>query len=378
MPSFKPKNAKKILAPVSQHFTLDKKHSEKISEFACNEKEKIPKLKTEIKKMMKKIKTSVEKEQQDEAHHRIVQLKKEIDVLQNIKIEYYLDNSKHIFEYFENKKKIEEIDTQNEKKQNLLLQKFFNANTEIPQQTIGTNNAVQSYIQNVDNSLIDQSFYYRKSSVCPNCSNGEMISMEDEGIMLCNKCYVVSKYLIENEKPSYREPPREVSFYAYKKINHFKEILAQFQGRESTYIPPEVLENIKLQIKKERIEMLKISYEELKSLLKKLGYNKYYEHINFIKTKLGIPCLTIPQHVEDTLCNFFTEIQYPYAKHCPDYRINFLHYYYVLYKLLQLIRHPEYLKDIPMLKDKDKLIEQDIIWKKICQELNWEFIPTTI
>jgi glutaredoxin-related protein len=202
-----------------------------------------------------------------------------------------------------------------------------------------------------------------------------MISMEDEGIMLCNKCYVVSKYLIENEKPSYREPPREVSFYAYKKINHFKEILTQFQGRESTHIPSEVIEKIKLQIKKERIQLSKITYDELKTLLKKLGYNKYYEHINFIKSKLGIPCLILPQHIEDTLCNFFMEIQYPYAKHCPDYRINFLHYYYVLYKLLQIIGQTEYLKEIPMLKDKDKLIEQDIIWKKICIDLNWEFIP---
>jgi hypothetical protein len=44
---------------------------------------------------------------------------------------------------------------------------------------------------------------------------------------------------------------RVVCFYAYKRINHFKEILAQFQGKETTQIPPEVIENIKLQIKKD-------------------------------------------------------------------------------------------------------------------------------
>ena len=41
------------------------------------------------------------------------------------------------------------------------------------------------------------------------------------------------KYLIENEKPSYKEPPKEVCFYAYKRINHLREILAQFQAKES-------------------------------------------------------------------------------------------------------------------------------------------------
>jgi hypothetical protein len=36
----------------------------------------------------------------------------------------------------------------------------------------------------------------------------------------------------------------------------------------------------------------------------------------------------------------------------------------------------QYLQDIPMLKDREKLIEQDETWKKMCEELNWEFIAT--
>jgi hypothetical protein len=29
-----------------------------------------------------------------------------------------------------------------------------------------------------------------------------------------------------------------------------------------------------------------------------------------------------------------------------------------------------------MLKDREKIIEQDEIWKKMCSELDWEFIAT--
>jgi hypothetical protein len=36
----------------------------------------------------------------------------------------------------------------------------------------------------------------------------------------------------------------------------------------------------------------------------------------------------------------------------------------------------KYLEHFPMLKDPEKRMEQDIIWKKICEELDWEFIPT--
>ena len=193
---------------------------------------------------------------------------------------------------------------------------------------------------------------------------------------MCNFCFNNKKFLIENDKPSYKDPPKEICFYAYKKINHFKEILAQFQGKETTLIPDSVIQNLLNQIKKERISISTLTYNDTKLLLKKLGYNKYYEHINFIKDKLGILPPIISQELEDTLCNFFMEIQYPYARHCPDYRVNFLHYYYVLYKLFELLNEKSYLKEIPMLKDREKLIEQDTIWRKICEELNWEFIST--
>jgi hypothetical protein len=53
-----------------------------------------------------------------------------------------------------------------------------------------------------------------------------------------------------------------------------------------------------------------------------------------------------------------------------------LNYYYTAYKLCELLGEIQYLTDFPMLKDKDKRVEQDIIWKNICKELNWEFIPT--
>jgi hypothetical protein len=53
-----------------------------------------------------------------------------------------------------------------------------------------------------------------------------------------------------------------------------------------------------------------------------------------------------------------------------------LNYYYTAYKLCELLGEEQYLEHFPMLKDKEKRIEQDVIWKKICEELDWEFIPT--
>ena len=296
--------------------------------------------------------------------------------------QYHLNNSKYIFDYFENKKNISNGEVVSKPK-NKILDAFFKIDNSLSLSSITNtvvenknNNIFQKYLTNIDDSFLDINSFVRSSDICQSCYKGELIPLDDEGVLICNNCFKNVQYLIENEKPSYKEPPKEVCFYAYKKINHFKEILAQFQGKETTQIPQHVIENLKQQIKKERIETNKLTYYKTKELLKKLGYNKYYEHINFIKDKLGIKPPIISQELEEILCNFFMEIQYPYAKHCPDYRVNFLHYYYVLYKLFELLNEKHYLPEIPMLKDREKLIEQDTIWKKICEELDWEFIPT--
>jgi hypothetical protein len=116
--------------------------------------------------------------------------------------------------------------------------------------------------------------------------------------------------------------------------------------------------------------------ENIKEMLKKLGLSKYYEHIPFIKDKLGIKPPVMSPELEETLYNLFIELQRPYSKYCPDDRVNFLNYYYTAYKLCELLGEVQYLSEFPMLKDRDKIIEQDIIWAKICNDLGWSFIPT--
>ena len=377
MPIFKQKNTKIPKLCKKKSITLDGTHRDFINEFKRDEIDKIPKLKAERKEWKEKLKNVESLEQRLDYEDKIETINKAIKILIQKKKEYFLDNSQYIFGYFENKKNISSVNSVSVSgNKTKLVDAFFKINKDTPDSNIVENNIFQKYLSNIDESFLDINSFLTPTDVCQSCYKGELIPVEDEGVLICNNCSKNFQYLIENEKPSYKEPPKEVCFYAYKKINHFKEILAQFQGKETTQIPLEVIENLKLQIKKERIDMNSLTYYTTKTLLKKLSYNKYYEHINFIKNKLGIKPPMISQELEEILCNFFMEIQYPYAKYCPDYRVNFLHYYYVLYKLFELTGETHYLSEIPMLKDRDKLIEQDTIWKKICFEKDWEYIPT--
>jgi len=222
-------------------------------------------------------------------------------------------------------------------------------------------------------SIIPQTY---DNCTCVVCRIGERIESELDGFSICNNCGDSATNVIDMDIGNYKEVPIETSFYAYKRINHFKEILAQFQAKETTQIPDDILNDIKSQVKKERLRKDEITTKKTKEILKKLGYNKYYEHIPFIKDKLGIKPPVMPQELETTLCNLFNELQDPYAKCCPNDRVNFLNYYYTIYKLCELLDQKQFLPFFPMLKDRDKRIEQDVIWRQICVELQWLFIPT--
>jgi hypothetical protein len=382
MPSFKPKSCKKIKFNKKTTVTLDTKHKEFLNEFSKDENT-ILDFKYQIQQLKKKLNEDSEKlsvEDKLDIKDNISLLKETIKNTKLKKKEYFLDNSKFIFEYFENKKNISTgTNTQTITNKSKLVNNFFKIKEDDDTSNVDqkdNNNIVLKYLTNVSDDFLDVNNFIYPTDICFVCHKGELIPLEEYGILICNICSRSIPYLIENEKPSYKEPPKEVCFYAYKRINHFKEILAQFQGKETTQIPEDVIENIKLQIKKERIEVSQITNLKTKEILKKLGYNKYYEHIPFIKDKLGIKPPIMSPELEETLCNLFIELQAPYSKYCPDDRVNFLNYYYTAYKLCELLGEEKYLDQFPMLKDPEKRMEQDVIWKKICKELDWEFIPT--
>ena len=53
-----------------------------------------------------------------------------------------------------------------------------------------------------------------------------------------------------------------------------------------------------------------------------------------------------------------------------------MNYSYITRKILELEGQTEYIDKFELLRSRDKLIRHDMIWKDICHELNWEFIPS--
>ena len=215
---------------------------------------------------------------------------------------------------------------------------------------------------------------------CETCPDSNLLHFHDTSDLVCDSCGAIIACLI-SEELTYKEEQEtseKVVNYSYKRENHFNEWLSQFQAQELTNIPDEVIEQLRSELKKIKIKKLEdITHAKIRGLLKKLKLNKYYEHVPYITNILnGIKPPKMSQELEECLRMMFKDIQKPFDTHCPAERKNFLSYSYVLYKFCELLSEDEYLKYFPLLKSKEKLYQQDVIWKMICQDLKWEFIPT--
>ena len=300
----------------------------------------------------------------------------ELNDLDKLNLENKKNNKKKIKKQSKTRYK-KTIQLQNKRK-NFSIQDFFSSNTKTSSKNSKKATILDKFLTIVDNNYNTVKYNSKKDIIkCKTC-NSEKKPIASDGFCVCLNCGECEPIIIESDKPNYKDPIPEKSGYPYKRQNHFQELISRFQAKESTEIPKEVFDKIIIELKKQKIyDRSTINLAKMKEILKKLSLNNYYEHIPHIISKLtGIPPPTISRETESTLKIMFKDIQKPFEKHCPKDRVNFLSYSYVLHKFCQLLELDHLLEHFPLLKNRDKLRQQDNIWKNICADLRWEYISS--
>ena len=306
-------------------------------------------------------------------------IQKKIDEVQNNINTYYLDNGLLLNDYYNNN-----YSRTKGKSTSKGILDFFTETDNKLEDTGDTDivykeDILSRYISNINDEYLNKNFEDIEDNIhiCINCNNN-MLYKSKESEIYCDTCGYTDIILINNEKSFNKEIPREISYFSYKRINHFNEWLAQFQAKETTDIPNEIYQKVSDELKKNiNLDIKNITNKLVRDILKKLKLSKYYEHIPNISniiTGRTAPILTL--HSEEILRSMFKDIQNPFMKHCPVYRKNFLSYSYVLHKFCQLLELDEFLIYFPLLKSREKLQQQDKIWNNICLELDWQYIPS--
>jgi hypothetical protein len=269
--------------------------------------------------------------------------------------------------------------------------------------SIKTKGKITSYIDIHDNSeksradvydelmqLTDPNYVSEKlqkdrsmTCLCKTPDENNIIFNFTTGTQICEACGSELSHFYDSQFTSYKESQEhDVPIdFPYIRMNHFNELIAQFQAKEQTDIPEQVFQDLKTEFKKDRITNYnQLHYKLVKQKLQKLGHTNMYEHIPYIMHKFnGLPPPVLTLEDETQFRIMFKQIQEPFerCKHlAKSDRKNFLSYSYVFYKFAELLSLDHLLRCFRLLKSREKLFAQDKVWKAICAIKEWQFIPS--
>ena len=381
--TIKDKPLKKIKADL--RITVDSIHTNQINNIKNNLNEK-ENLENKINLLENKINLEKDLNEKIKLQNNLINLKNKFNKYNsNEHIDYYLDNGLLLSDYYDNTSKFTENNNTKKddtKEKKTILHFFEKNNNNDNNENININNSdnydniINNYMSNINDEYIND-FKIDDINICKNCNKKLTLSFVSSEI-ICDKCGYTEKICANLDGNSYKDPIRESTYFVYKRINHFNEHLSTFQAKETTDIPPHVYESIIKFLKKDKnFRMENITHKILKDALKTLKFNKFYEHIpHIINMITGKQTPFLTRKNEEQLRIMFKDIQTPFQNNCPSDRKNFLSYNYVLHKFCQLLELDHLLIHFSLLKSREKLREQDKIWKNICKDLKWEYIPS--
>ena len=214
----------------------------------------------------------------------------------------------------------------------------------------------------------------RNEMICYHCHGYDLKSDPRLGTLICVRCgTVTSERHCDQEYTQFstNSSQRVYRNNYIKRYNHFKYWLQRLQGNETHRITRRNLEQIKKMLDEQPNEP--ITFKRIRLALRKSGYQRFYNNTYYLlKYFTGKGLFELQPDHERQLLDLFRRIQESYAEH-RDHRINMLSYPYLIRKFAELLEWDEIIFQIPSLQSRDKLRDHDIIWKKICESMQFPF-----
>ena len=285
-------------------------------------------------------------------------------------MDYYDNAGDLISDYYEMRDKVEPVAKESKNILEFLCNKkdkqIINNKIKIANKA----NLFEKYCQRIDGIRIVKDNGSNRIKYCIECNIEKILDMS-ESAYICPCCGDSEMIILDED--------RQIKDYSpYKRLNHFREWLNQFQAKQSPDIPEQLFIDIVKELNKNRITDLSIlNKKKMKIILKKLNYNNFYEHVTYIINKLNnLPPPKITRDMEKLFISMFYKTQEPWEMFKSSKRKNFLSYSYVLHKFCELLELDHLYECFPLHKDPDKIMENDQIWEKICKYLKWEYISS--
>lgn len=205
--------------------TLDTLHLNKLKEFNGREGS-IDKLQREIDlttNNIKKFKSRISELSDDEFEQYmqsidlLTQLKKQLNKFENHddEVEYYMNTAPILFQYYDilEKGKGSNNISKPVATEKSILKYFVASNATIDEPSnsnIDRATLLDKYLHITDSNYIKPSEVDNKDK-CQHCNSTDRNVMLNDGMINCNCCNSIEYIIIDHERPSYKDPPKEMS-----------------------------------------------------------------------------------------------------------------------------------------------------------------------
>lgn len=163
--------------------------------------------------------------------------------------------------------------------------------------------------------------------------------------------------------------------FSYKRSNHMLSWVLRIQGKENNNVTPAQLERIQQEFGKLQLDWTDhtvVTIDRLRGVLKTVKMPKLYSHVHSLRYALtGHAPPQMNEAQEHAVMDMFNDVTRLYdivQKQRNIQRSNMLSYSIVLSKILEALGYDTFLDSLRLLKHRDRLVEQECIWRLICAE----------
>jgi hypothetical protein len=220
------------------------------------------------------------------------------------------------------------------------------------------------------------------------CScGGSPVTEAKNSELLCKKCGKFEKLygvVFEDDQFFYQEGQR-TKHGKYDPTKHCKFWVDRIQARENAEIPENVINKVKRCIKRDSIWLEQLTCGLIRRYLKELKLTNYNDHVTLIRKLItGKEPPPLTDHELNLINIYFGRVISIYNKIIVDRGPNCPYHPFFIYKIIEQIldkpadiqRKIEILSCIH-LQARETLIENDIIWSSICEQIpEFTYLPT--
>lgn len=215
---------------------------------------------------------------------------------------------------------------------------------------------------------------------CAHCGSSEgFVVIQASNDTVCKACGVVTGPAergasgLDYHRIEYKRQSHRQSSCTYDPVNHFRAWLNRSQGKEQTYIPPEVIQAVREEQHKFQLLDEYLTPKDVRKLLKRRNLADYYDNtvkILFLLTN-RMPLTIHPDH-ETTFVRMFILLKEAWHKVKPVNRRNRISYSFLLYLFSQLQQWDQYLPLFSPPKSEKKRFKQKMIFDDMCRYVDWK------